>query len=112
MVFWMAEIHNIFPQKFLGLVTNGGHAPVVDEGENSFGVVSGDEFCGLADIVHVCAVGRAGHLEPANGHEAELAALAGVGVIVRQGNTCWGPGFDVARAVHNDVVRFSILGCT
>lgn len=35
---------------------------MVDEGENSFGVVSGDEFCGLADIVHVCAVGRAGHL--------------------------------------------------
>lgn len=27
------------------------------------------------------------HLEPADGHEAELAALAGVGVIVRQGNT-------------------------
>lgn len=27
------------------------------------------------------------HLEPANGHEAELAALASIGVIVRQGNT-------------------------
>lgn len=35
---------------------------MVDEGEDPFGVVPGDELCGLADVVHVCAVGGAGHL--------------------------------------------------
>lgn len=46
---------------------------MVDEGENSFGVVSGDEFCGLADIVHVCAVGGAGHLPGTQGQSPTLA---------------------------------------
>lgn len=46
---------------------------MVDEGENPFGVVSGDEFCGLADIVHVCAVGGAGHLPGAQGQSPTLA---------------------------------------
>lgn len=36
---------------------------MVDEGENALGVVSGDEFCGLANVVHVCAVGRARDLQ-------------------------------------------------
>lgn len=47
----------------LRLVADRGHAAVVDEGENALGVVSGDEFCGLANVVHVCAVGRARDLQ-------------------------------------------------
>lgn len=64
-----------FSQKapHLGLVTHGGHAAVVDEGEDSLGVVPGDEFCGLAHIVHVCAVGGAGHLPGAQGESPPLA---------------------------------------
>lgn len=46
---------------------------MVDEGENPFGVVSGDEFCGLAHIVHVCAVGGAGHLPGIQGESPTFA---------------------------------------
>lgn len=50
-------LRKLLPFSHLWLVANSSHTAVIYEGENAFGVVSGDELCWLTNIVHVCAVG-------------------------------------------------------
>lgn len=51
------SLRKLLPFSHLWLVANSSHTAVIYEGENAFGVVSGDELCRLTNIVHVCAVG-------------------------------------------------------
>lgn len=60
-------LRKLLPFSHLWLVANRSHTAVIDEGENAFGVVSGDELCWLTNVVHVCAVGRAGDLRGKTG---------------------------------------------
>lgn len=70
------SLRKLLPFSHLWLVANSSHTAVIYEGENAFGVVSGDELCRLTNIVHVCAVGWASDLQGKTGTAVSNLARA------------------------------------